>query len=850
MKRQLTLMVVLLMLLTLFGCSNDSKTEPIEKDETVEENPVVENSDTESNVSAIEYLDAKTRWGIDPGLGVEVLHELGYTGKGVNVAYCDQPLIEPFSDEIKDAVVKYTNNANTDGTMHGAATSSLLAGKNIGTAPDISLYFYSYVSWVDDQQKNWVTCLDELIEDNRKLPEGEKIRMVGFSNNPRHDEPYYDEIMDAVKRCNDEDIMVLWCGENAGGYFDDFADRNNPENFKPLFDNGNCVTAVPSDSRTSLGDKNEYVYWERDGGLSWTMPFTLGIYAIAQSIDYDITEQEIKDLLKETNHINANGAKVMQPVEFIARVLERNNRQEDANELRDAYYDSFKHTYVLYDSSKLSLDDIEAIEEYSTTIIDSYPVLLDCAGKNDAKDIYNMLKDEHWNRGGKIAGIQIMGNRELLPPFSVDYAVDIVNSVDEMGFFYSDYFYQNLNNDANIICDHYSAYRHFNEGLDVDLVPQWPVARLPLGKNEFKDFFKKYNGFVNENGSKKLHLVNFSNPIFAESEHKDDFGIFLDRMHEEFMLYDDDYSLYGNTLGEYPVRNETSGSFDHDSLKMVNGNGPVEMIINSHGQKDNIDLCYFENDQENRKSVLNSDNINKILSDNCYYLDLWTCNGGEDMKNNLTATALNGKAVGVFSASHIISNNGVRNDVSVEDMAKANFYYFYYTYLRSLNDGMTRSMAFFKAQYKYCKALLDYSQYGITAEGNYQFNLCNLLDYENYGVLNNSDHRYTFLDDGVVIAFDEEYYNKIHAFELKEVVIGNDSNGDYVVTVSFKAPELYEVMAFIPPDGDEFGQFLVPTSEGDNVRTFTVPKDVYENAENVMMSISRSDDDRWFVTIK
>ena len=851
MKRIILSILALLMIITLVGCN---KSEPVEEinEEPVEEveDEIVDSEPVEGSI--IESISSLMRWGLDPGLGIDVLHKMGYTGKGVNVAYCDQPLYEPIHNEIVDSVVKYTHNSEgNDGAMHGVATSSILAGKNLGTAPDVNLYFYSYVSWVDDQMKNWVTCLDELIEDNKKLPDGEKIRMVGFSNNPRVNEPYYEDVMKAVKRCNDEDIMVLWCGENNAGHFTYFSDRNNPENLIPETNgSSNAITTIPAGSRTTLSTGNTYEYWDDDGGLSWTMPYTLGVYAIAQSIDSDITEAEIKKLVAETNYVNKYGAKVFQPIEFIARVLEKNDRQKDADELRQAYLDSFKYTYVLYDSSKLSEADMNAISAYSETIIDSYAIMLDCKGNNNAKDIYNLLKNDHEERKGEIVGVQIMGNSDLLSPFTIDYKVDMDGEIDDAGSFYSDYFYQNLNNDTSIICNHYSVYKHFEEKLNVDLVPEWPVARLPLSKNEFTAYFEKYYDFINKNGSKKLQLVNFSNPIFASEVHKDDFGIFLDRMYEEFNLIDNKYTLYGNTLGQYPVNNKTSGSFNQDNLRNENETRSAEIVINSHGQKNNVDLCYFENDKEIRQSVLNSDNINSILSNNYYYLDLWTCNGGADMKDNLTSTALNGKAIGVFSASHIISNNGADNSVSPENMAKSNFYYFFYNYLRSLNSGMSRSVSFFKAQYKYCLALLERSNYGIQGSGNYQFNLCNLLDYENYGVLNNSDHKYMFLDDGIVIEFDEEEYNKLHAFEFYGADTKKNDNGDYEITISFKAPASYRVCIFDPPNGDTCKMFLDATTNGDNLYNVVIPGDIYEAAEGLTISIAKSDDDRWFAIIK
>ena len=118
-----------------------------------------------------------------------------------------------------------------------------------------------------------------------------------------------------------------------------------------------------------------------------------------------------------------------------------------------------------------------------------------------------------------------------------------------------------------------------------------------------------------------------------------------------------------------------------------------------------------------------------------YYLNCWTCLNGFGMADNLTTTALKGRCVGAFTATAIISNNGVNCDASVSQMEKSNFYYFYYQYLKALHEGGSRSQAFFAAQQAYGQALIRDSASAVRGDGNYQFNLYNLLAYHNFGVL-------------------------------------------------------------------------------------------------------------------
>jgi hypothetical protein len=233
-----------------------------------------------------------------------------------------------------------------------------------------------------------------------------------------------------------------------------------------------------------------------------------------------------------------------------------------------------------------------------------------------------------------------------------------------------------------------------------------------------------------------MDIVNFSSPIFASSAHPDDMGQFLNRLKNEFRLLKVPYRLYGNLDGRFPVTTPVLGNFTADNIHKENESGMCEFIINCHGQWNNTDQSVFEgnSEKEKRVSFLNMDNINTALGLNPYYLDMWTCLNGFNMKNNLVTTALNGKCFGAFAATAIISNNGVDNKASPERMKYNNFYCFYYSYFKALYEGENRSGAFYQAQSAYAKALLANSG-NIDPNANYQFNLCNLLTYHNFGVL-------------------------------------------------------------------------------------------------------------------
>lgn len=675
---------------------------------------------------------ALLEWGKEPGLNVDVLHKLGYTGKGAVIAYVDQPIRDHAA--YANVNLHYTNNTTSNTSMHGPTVLSLLAGEEIGTAPEAEVYYYGHAAW-EANQKTHADCLYQIIEQNKSLPEGKKITMVGFSDNIDETEKNAQALRDAVKACEEAGIMVWFCREYMAAAFLPMSDRDNIDNVIP---DQWCRSApelvyVPAGSRTAAGEHGEYIYWA-SGGLSWAMPYVLGLYGIVNEIDSSLSQNDLRALIVKTAYVK-DGMKIVNPVEFVAAALEGVGRTEDAAELRSAAEANTRYTYAVMNKQAMTPEDLAAAETYLKEISDSQVLVVDASCITSAQQLYTILQADHIQRGGSVAGVQIFGSADLIPSFEIGYKVQMDNGVDDMGFLLTDLFYGNFNNRASDLSRNYNVMDHFEKGLQVQLVPEWKVVRLPLAKGEFAAFFDKYMDFAETAGLGKQTLANFSNPIFSDLNHIDDMGYFLNRLGKEFGIDLGDYRLYGNQQGQYPVTTEVLGGFTAENLTVENQRGICEFIINSHGQWNNVDKCWFENGMEKRESLMNMSNINSILAENPYYLDMWTCDNGYAMKNNITTTALNGKCVGMFSNTHVISNNGVNNRDSQQNMTESNFYWFYLNYLKALSEGVSRSDAFFVAQQAYGNALIVDSQNGIRGEGNYQFNLYNLLGYHNFGVI-------------------------------------------------------------------------------------------------------------------
>ena len=213
---------------------------------------------------------ALLEWSKGPGLNVDILHRHGFTGKGAVIAYVDQPIAS--HPQYSGGNLHYINNSGDDSSMHGPAVLSLLAGKDTGTAPEAEVYFYAHAAWKADQTTH-AQCLYQIIQQNEKLPEGKKIRMVGFSDNIDEKERNAQAFRDAVAACEKAGIMVWFCAEYGAASFAPLSDKNQFSSLTPdhWWRTGYPadLVFVPTAGRTTAattGNAN-YIYWG-SGGLS------------------------------------------------------------------------------------------------------------------------------------------------------------------------------------------------------------------------------------------------------------------------------------------------------------------------------------------------------------------------------------------------------------------------------------------------------------------------------------------------------------------------------------------------------------------------------------------------------
>lgn len=272
----------------------------------------------------------------NPGLGVRKLHEAGITGKGVNVAIIDQPIAIDHP-EYRGKIVEYENLCGREGgesSMHGPAVTSILAGNTIGVAPDVKIYYVAAPSWKKDALYQ-AQALRWIIEENKKLPSDQKIRIVSISAAPSgKGSPFNknnEEWDKAYEEAKKEGILVIDCTDktNIGACYLDGSDREDPKCYKGGFGKNNPAKMdpkyllAPVASRTTAETYKNGVYSYQYGGtcgLSWGIPYAVGTLALGWQIAPELSNEEIMNLFNDTATVNSEGSKIITPTAFVEAV--------------------------------------------------------------------------------------------------------------------------------------------------------------------------------------------------------------------------------------------------------------------------------------------------------------------------------------------------------------------------------------------------------------------------------------------------------------------------------------------------------------------------------------------------
>ncbi len=272
---------------------------------------------------------------MNPGLGIRELHEQGVTGKGVNVAIIDQPLYQDHPEFAGKIAAYHDVGAREQSSMHGPAVASLLVGTQCGTAPEATLYYVAAPSGSFDAAYQ-AQALDWILEQNEKLPEGGKIRVVSVSAAPSGPTTMFTkntEMWDAAcARAEAAGILVLDCTQHRGIIGPSYFDEEDPESVakcRPGFPGmpgripSSKLLLTPASPRTTAEEysKGEFSYqYCGRGGLSWSIPYSAGVLAMGWQLRPDLTAPQMQELLFSSAFVDSEGLQFIDPKQFISAV--------------------------------------------------------------------------------------------------------------------------------------------------------------------------------------------------------------------------------------------------------------------------------------------------------------------------------------------------------------------------------------------------------------------------------------------------------------------------------------------------------------------------------------------------
>lgn len=262
--------------------------------------------------------------GKNPSLSVRALHKQGITGQGVKVAILDQNLLldhKDYADNLRyywqDSI--YQQYAYSSASMHGPAVASILAGKTVGVAPQVNLYYWAtkFENTADAFNAQPVTqALTALLHYNFYLVDHKNespIRVVSISRGFNEQDYGATEFKQAVKELEERGTAVFTTNDvftlsrthsltnpNGTDYCRPAYWLNREE--YPNAYKRSTNPLVPTDFRTTAAPNGlqDYVHYAT-GGLSWAVPYLSGLYALGVQVYPQLTKEIFLQVLRDTS---------------------------------------------------------------------------------------------------------------------------------------------------------------------------------------------------------------------------------------------------------------------------------------------------------------------------------------------------------------------------------------------------------------------------------------------------------------------------------------------------------------------------------------------------------------------
>jgi len=249
----------------------------------------------------------------NPGLRVDRIHAKGIKGKGVSVAIIDQNILTSHR-EYERNLKWYEEDyywRDKPASVHGTAAASLLAGSNIGIAPQARLFYFAAAIKYKDGFLDAMPIADNLqkiIELNTKLPPSIKIRVVAVLRGFSPQDNGYEAFSAAKAKLEKDGVAVFTTDDvytlsrihgadnpNMEHFYCRPAYWLEPKEYQKIYDlsAGNHDLLIPTDYQTAAAptDVSDYAFYAT-GGLTWGVTYVAGLYALGVQIDSSLTKEK------------------------------------------------------------------------------------------------------------------------------------------------------------------------------------------------------------------------------------------------------------------------------------------------------------------------------------------------------------------------------------------------------------------------------------------------------------------------------------------------------------------------------------------------------------------------------
>ncbi len=191
--------------------------------------------------------------------------------------------------------------------MHGTAMASIAVGRTAGVAPEAELYAFGMTFATPHEfllmPHYFALVIDRIIEVNRRLPAGRKIRAISLAHGWGDATVGRWHAEAAVARAQVAGIAFFGVTHPTFGGLGrpPLGDPDRIREYEPAWrwrtDIGRFPFSIPIDTRTMACEQgaDSYLY-SRYAGSSLGPPFMAGLYALAAQVDPSITRERFLEM--------------------------------------------------------------------------------------------------------------------------------------------------------------------------------------------------------------------------------------------------------------------------------------------------------------------------------------------------------------------------------------------------------------------------------------------------------------------------------------------------------------------------------------------------------------------------